>query len=127
MQYRNKPSLLIVEENRNHVKRYREIFEDRFELHFIMSKEFCDEFLKYHDPCVIIIEIEGEDDHYAWEMLRYVKNKPVLVITSSKNKEVYEDFFKMGAFEYIKRPISNVEIIKKAIKLVNVSIVRNEC
>lgn len=111
--------VLVVDDNRLNTMLLEQILEDEdYEVDMLGSGERVVELSKESKPDAILLDImmPGIDGFEVCRLLKEepeTKDIPVIMVTAKTEGEDLNKAFELGAFDYIKKPIDEVEVIAR--------------
>lgn len=111
--------VLVVDDNRLNTMLLEQILEDEdYEVDILVSGERVVEVSKESKPDAILLDImmPGIDGFEVCRLLKEepeTKDIPVIMVTAKTEGEDLNKAFELGAFDYIKKPIDEVEVIAR--------------
>lgn len=107
----NKKSILVVDDNATNLRVMQEVLKIEYKVYATISGEKALAFLEKTRPDLILLDIEMPDlsgydvinllkEHSKWKTI------PVIFLTAKDGADDEEKAFKMGAIDYIHKPIS---------------------
>lgn len=111
--------ILIVDDNKNNLRLLQNILEDEdFEVYAtINSTEVADMAVKVR-PSAILLDVmmpvlDGFEVCALLKQEPLVRDIPVIIVTARTDTQDLKTAFDLGAFDYIKKPIDEIEVIAR--------------
>lgn len=111
--------ILIVDDNKFNIKLLEQILQDEnYEVHKLYSGTDVLEISKSINPDAILLDVmmPGIDGFEVCELLKEVpetKDIPVIMVTAKTDGEDLKKAFRLGAFDYIKKPLDELEVVAR--------------
>lgn len=111
--------ILVVDDNKWNVKLLQQILQDeQYEVYILESGSDVLEKSKFIKPDAILLDImmPGIDGFEVCRLLKEepeTKDIPVIMVTAKTDGQDLKKAFNLGAFDYIKKPIDELEVISR--------------
>ena len=111
-------SILIVEQEEKKIQELVDALDTEYTLSVCRSHQEAISFLKHKIPNLVIIE-EGNEELSVIRLMEYVKRKdelselPIIVISDGEDQEFERRCLRMGVYDFIFRPCSEVGILSR--------------
>ena len=120
-----KAKILLIDDDEIHLAIANEMLKDEYEISTVQSgKKALDLFAKGYVPNIILLDVMMPDMS-GWETLSRIKaisflyNTPIVFVTSLHGTCEEENARKMGAADFISKPLERDILIKKIEELIS--------
>ncbi|MCE9501712.1 MAG: SpoIIE family protein phosphatase [Leptospira sp.] len=111
--------ILIVDDNEHNVQQVHSILEKyKYSSGFLLEPEFFFDRLRYESFDIVLMDVNMPNID-GLTLLKQIKANdefkeiPVIMLTADDNEKVLKECFDAGATDFIKKPISEVELISR--------------
>ena len=115
MSSKNRPVILICDDEEGIRESFKLILEDQYDLRFATHGLEAIEMLKNLNPSLMLLDIKMPKIH-GLEVLKTIKQLkpklPVIIVTGYQSVEMAQEALKLGAVDYIPKPFSSNEILQ---------------
>ncbi|MDR1693345.1 MAG: response regulator [Oscillospiraceae bacterium] len=118
---RQKPLVIVVDDEATNLQILKDILQEDYTVRLSPSGERALAYMEQHIPDMLLMDLQmpgmnGYDVIRAMSVNPLLRDVPVLILTAQEDRESEEMAFRLGAVDYIRKPISS-GVVKARLQL----------